>query len=144
MSAPIATNPAEDVSSKIPPAPLSDAAAAQRKAIILVSSCTVVSASAQLLMKAGMTHVTGFNPIALATNLPLVAGYALYGVFCLMMILALRQGELSLVYPIISLSYVWVAGLSYAFFHEPMKPLKIAGILTVMLGVAMLGRRSSE
>ena len=120
-----------------------DASAAQRKSVILISACTLVSATAQMLMKVGMTHVSGLDPIALATNLPLVAGYALYGVFCLMMILALRQGDLSVLYPIISLSYVWVAALSYMFFHEPMSPLKVTGIVIIMLGVALLGRKES-
>jgi hypothetical protein len=33
-------------------------------------------------MKTGMTRVTRLDPIALATNVPLVTGYALYGIFC--------------------------------------------------------------
>ena len=119
-------------------------AAAQRRSVILISVCTLISAAAQILMKTGMTHVVKLSPMALATNLPLVAGYALYGIFCLMMILALRQGELSLIYPIISLAYVWVTVLSYFVFHDTIRPLKLTGILTVVAGVAMLGRKSKE
>ena len=111
-----------------------------RRSVVLISSCTLISAAAQILMKIGMNHVTKLDPIALATNLPLVAGYALYGVFCLMMILALREGELSLLYPIISLAYVWVTVASYFIFHDTINPLKLAGIVVIMLGVAMLGR----
>ena len=94
-------------------------------------------------MKMGMTNVTKLDPIALVTNIPLVAGYALYGVFCLMMIMALRKGELSLIYPIISLAYVWVTILSYFIFHDTINPIKLAGIVTVMIGVAMLGRKGT-
>jgi len=111
-----------------------------RRSVVLISSCTLISAAAQILMKIGMNHVSTLDPIALATNLPLVAGYALYGVFCLMMILALREGELSLLYPIISLAYVWVTVASYFIFHDTINPLKLAGIVTIMFGVAMLGR----
>jgi len=111
-----------------------------RRSVVLISSCTLISAAAQILMKIGMNHVTKLDPIALATNLPLVAGYALYGVFCLMMILALREGELSLLYPIISLAYVWVTVASYFIFHDTINPFKLTGIVTIMLGVAMLGR----
>jgi multidrug transporter EmrE-like cation transporter len=57
-----------------------------------------------------------------------------------MMILALREGELSLLYPIISLAYVWVTVASYFIFHDTINPLKLAGIVVIMLGVAMLGR----
>jgi drug/metabolite transporter (DMT)-like permease len=118
--------------------------ATHRSAILLISSCTLISAAAQILMKIGMTHVTRLDPIALATNVPLVAGYALYGVFCLMMILALREGELSLIYPIISLAYVWVTVLSYFIFHDTINPLKLLGIVAVMIGVALIGRQGPE
>ena len=60
------------------------------------------------------------------------------------MILALRHGELSVLYPLISLSYVWVAILSVLIFHETMTPIRIAGILTIIGGVATLGRSGSK
>ena len=104
----------------------------------MVSSCTLVSASAQILMKVGMSHFS-MNVAAILTNVPLIAGYALYGIFTLMMILALRQGELSLIYPIISLAYVWVTLGSYFLFHDSMNPLKLIGVAGIMAGVAMLG-----
>ena len=105
----------------------------------MVSSCTLVSAGAQILMKIGMSHFS-LDPAALLTNVPLIAGYALYGLFTLMMILALKEGELSLVYPIISLSYVWVTLASYYLFHDTLNPLKLLGIAGIMAGVAMLGK----
>jgi multidrug transporter EmrE-like cation transporter len=111
-----------------------------RRSVLLISSCTLISAAAQILIKIGVNGVTKVDPIALASNLPLVAGYALYGIFCLMMILALREGELSLLYPIISLAYVWVTVASYFIFHDTINPLKLTGIVTIMFGVAMLGR----
>lgn len=118
--------------------------ATRRGSILLISSCTLISASAQIMMKIGTTRITTLDPIALATNLPLVTGYALYGIFCLMMILALRRGELSLIYPIISLAYVWVTVLSYFIFHDTINPLKLLGIVAVMAGVALLGRQGPE
>jgi hypothetical protein len=80
---------------------------AMRRRLIIVLSCsTLVCAAAQILMKIGMARVSHIDSIALATNIPLLAGYALYAVFCLMMILSLRQGEPSVIYPIISLVYI--------------------------------------
>lgn len=113
---------------------------AARRFVWMVAASTVICAAAQIIMKMGMTRVTSLDPIALATNLPLVAGYALYAVFCVMMILALREGELSVIYPIISLAYIWVTVLSYFIFHDTLNSLKLIGILSVILGVAMLGR----
>lgn len=105
----------------------------------MVASATLLSAAAQILMKIGMNHFAP-NLLAVATNVPLIAGYVLYGLFTVMIVLALRVGELSLLYPIISLSYVWVTALSYFIFHDTLSPLKLVGIAGIMAGVALLGR----
>ena len=115
-----------------------------RRAVLLVFACTILGAAAQILMKIGMTGVGRLDPVALLTNLPLVSGYALYGVFCLLMVLCLRNGELSVVYPIISLAYIWVAVCSYFLFHDTLNPFKLAGIVVIMMGVATLGWRKAE
>lgn len=105
----------------------------------LVFACTILGAAAQLLMKIGMAH---FNPqpLALLMNVPLITGYALYGVNTLMLVLALREGELSMLYPIIALTYVWVTLLSYFVLHEPVSFFKNVGITIIVIGVAVLGR----
>src|SRR5436190_13010715 len=92
-------------------------AASRRRSVLLVFCCTILGAAAQLLMKIGMAH---FNPqpLALITNVPLIAGYALYGINTLMLVLALKDGELSMLYPIIALTYVWVTLLSYLLLGE--------------------------
>ena len=104
----------------------SPTAAARRKSILLVFACTVLGAAAQLLMKIGMTHFSP-HPLALVTNFPLMAGYTLYGINTLMLVLALREGELSMLYPIIALTYVWVTLLSYMVLKEPATSTKTWG-----------------
>ena len=121
------------------PASVSPNPAAQRRMALVIAGATVLSAAAQILMKIGMNHFV-FSLAAIATNVPLIAGYALYGLFTLLMVLALREGELSLLYPIISLSYVWVTALSYFIFHDTLRPMKLVGIAGIMAGVALLGR----
>jgi multidrug transporter EmrE-like cation transporter len=114
-----------------------EAAAARRQSILLVLFCTISGAAAQILMKRG-SH---FNPnlLAIVTNIPLMAGYSLYGLNTLLMVLALRKGELSMLYPIIALTYVWVTLLSYTLLHEPPNLFKNCGIGLIVLGVAVLG-----
>ena len=121
------------------PAQTAGTAAARQRSVLLVFCCTVLGAAAQLLMKVGMAH---FNPqpLALVTNVPLVAGYALYGINTLMLVLALRDGELSMLYPIIALTYVWVTLLSYLLLAEKSNLYKNIGIATIVIGVAVLGR----
>lgn len=98
-----------------------------------------------MLIKTGASNVTqpGFFGaiVAMLTNPPLFAGYCLYGFNTILVVLALRDGELSIVYPVIALTYVWVTLLSMVVFHEPMNAFKAIGIATIVVGVAVLGRR---
>ncbi len=78
--------------------------------------------------------------LGIFTNPLLFAGYSLYGLNTVMLVVALKDGELSLLMPVISLTYVWVAILSVIVFHETINPFKVIGIATIMLGVGILGR----
>jgi len=119
----------------------------RRRSLILVFLCTLVGAAAQMLIKEGATTVKqpGFlgAVIAMLTNPPLFAGYCLYGLNTILMVLALKDGELSLVYPVIALTYVWVELVSIFVFHEPMNAFKAIGITVIVAGVAVLGRSKS-
>jgi multidrug transporter EmrE-like cation transporter len=115
-------------------------AAARKRSIALVFSCTILGAAAQILMKKGMAHFTP-DVMAIVTNVPLICGYVLYGINTLLLVLALREGELSMLYPIIALTYVWVTLLSYSpLLSEPPNLYKNIGITTIVIGVAVLGR----
>jgi len=116
-----------------------DAARKRRRSLMLVIACTILGAAAQILMKVGMGHFQP-NLWALVTNVPLVAGYSLYGINTLMMVLALREGELSMLYPIIAMTYVWVTLLSYLLLGEKPNLYKNLGIAVIVGGVAVLGR----
>jgi drug/metabolite transporter (DMT)-like permease len=115
------------------------ALASRRRSVLLVFCCTLIGAAAQILMKIGMEQFR-LDLVALLTNVPLIAGYALYGLFTVGLVLALREGELSMLYPIIALNYVWVTLLSYMLLHETPNLYKNAGIVTIVIGVAVLGR----
>jgi len=110
-----------------------------RRSIALVFFCTLLGAAAQILMKIGSTHAST-NLLQWLTNVPLIAGYAFYGAFTLLMVVALREGELSMLYPIISLTYVWVTLLSYTLLGEHPNLYKNIGITVIVIGVAVLGR----
>ena len=93
-----------------------------------------------MLIKSGAGLLTSASPLAMLTNVPLVAGYSLYGVSAALLVLALRDGELSILYPVISLTYVWVTLLSFTILHETINVFKILGVSVIVLGVALLGR----
>lgn len=111
--------------------------------IVLILLCTVVGAAAQILMRQG----ADFLPLAgsdnffttLLTNWPLWAGYACLGLNTGLLVLALRNGQLSVLYPIIALTYVWVAILSPMFFDDVLNAPKIAGVAFIVAGVSFIG-----
>lgn len=109
----------------------------------LVFSCTVLGALAQLLIKKGTTTITP-DLTSILLNLPLIAGYSIYGINTLLMVLALKDGEMSMLYPIIALTYVWTTLLSYTILGEPSNLYKNIGIITIVLGVAVMGRGSRK
>ena len=93
-----------------------------------------------MLMKDGLSHLSQPGLMGYLTSVPLFGGYCLYGLNTILMVFALRDGELSVLYPIIALTYVWVTILSVLFFHESLNLLKLFGIAIVVTGVAVLGR----
>jgi multidrug transporter EmrE-like cation transporter len=110
------------------------------QSMALVLSCTVLGAAAQMLMKIGLDHLGHPGIMGYLTSLPLLAGYSLYGLNTVLLVFALRDGELSILYPIIALTYVWVTILSVYFFHESLNVFKLLGVAVVVTGVAVLGR----
>jgi multidrug transporter EmrE-like cation transporter len=123
----------------------------RRQSVGLVFLCTLLGAAGQMLIKTGAkasevaapwTTVAGIwaNLYAMATNPHLIGGYALYALMTVVFIFALRDEELSILYPIISLTYVWVAALSIWLFGESMNAAKLLGILVIVAGVGVLGK----
>ncbi len=121
----------------------------------MVLGCTVFAAFAQVLLKFGAlhpmppVHFNDFSSIlgfvqAMLGNWQLLVGYSLHGCNAMLLILALREGQLSLLYPIYALSYIWVDLLSLYFFHEHMNVWKGAGILLIIAGVGLLGKVSTR
>ena len=110
--------------------------------VALVFLCTVLGAAAQILMKGGSgAQQAGLVGLitAIFTNVQLFCGYALYGLSTVVLVVALKYGELSILYPVIALTYVWVTGLSVILYGEQLNPYKVLGLLTVVAGVAVIG-----
>lgn len=111
-----------------------------RQSIGLVFCCTLFGVAAQYFIKTSGMQPAGGGLEALLTNWHLWIGLSLYGFSTLLLILALRDGELSLLYPVISLTYVWVTILSVFAFHEQVNPFRLVGIAVICAGVAFLGK----
>jgi len=115
-----------------------------RKAILIVLASTVFTAAGQILYKKG-AGLLAPDLVALATNTPLMLGFASYMVGAVMLIYSLKHGELSVLYPIYALNFIWVSMLSPRFFPaDSMNALKWAGVVLVIAGVSLIGAGSGK
>ena len=125
------------------PAPHEIDPAKRRQAIWIVICCTLLVAVSQYLIKVGANHLSHAGLMGTMVGIfaipQIFAGYCLYGIFTVLFVYALRHGELSILYPLIALSYVWVTITAVFAFHDHMNPLKIAGLVVIVTGVAVLG-----
>jgi undecaprenyl phosphate-alpha-L-ara4N flippase subunit ArnE len=109
-----------------------------RKAIITIIICTLLTAAGQVLMKYSTSGLD--NLLDAITNIPLIGGLIIYAVASVLLITALKNAELSIVYPFIALSFVWVTILSIILFNEQVSLINTLGIIAIIIGVSFIGR----
>jgi drug/metabolite transporter (DMT)-like permease len=101
--------------------------------IFVVVGCTLLMAVAQVLLKQGLRGGTGIlNPF-------LIAGFLLYGVAALLLTFSLKHGELSVLYPVIALGFIWVSAAGVLFFGEAYGSRQLLGTIVIFLGVSVIG-----
>ena len=116
-----------------------DARKTSLSSIGLVLLCTVIGAAAQLLLRWGAADAVDGGLIGVLTNLPVLGGYCCLAINTGLLVLALRNGQLSVLYPIIALTFVWVTILSPIFFGEIIDIYKVVGVGLIVLGVSFIG-----
>jgi len=109
----------------------------------LVLFCTLLTASGQLFWKFGSERL-GFNILSIITNIPLLIGLALYAIGGILLIISLRGGEVSTLYPIIATGFIWVSFLSIYFLNEAMTVFKWLGVFVIIIGIILIGYGSNR
>lgn len=107
-------------------------------AAMLVLFTTLLTSSAQILYKLGSATIT-FSIPGIITNYYLLGGIFIYAVGGTLMILSFRGGEVSVLYPIIATSYIWVSFLSIKFLGESMNTFRWLGIVSIIAGIVFIG-----
>ena len=112
-------------------------------AMLLVLFTTLLTSSAQLLWKQGAASLS-FSIPSIITNYYIIFGVLLYVVGGTLLIISFRGGDVSVLYPIIATSYVWVSLLSIKFIGETMNHFKWAGVTAIIAGIILIGYGSRE
>ena len=107
-------------------------------AIGLVILNTMIGSWGGVLLKLGADRIS-LSPRNIVTNGKILFGVVLFGLSSILFIIALRGGELTVLYPMVSLSYVWISLMSVYFLKEKMTRLKVFGISLIILGVVCIG-----
>ena len=107
-------------------------------AIGLVILATFVGAFGPILLKKA-SEKTLSKISSLIKNYHLFGGVSLYAIGTVLFIPALRGGDLSILYPFVALTYIWVSLLSVKFLGEKMNKIKWTGIVLIIIGVSFIG-----
>ncbi len=103
-----------------------------RRAIVFILFCTLFTSLGQLLWKLGIAEIE---------YVPLFLGFVSYGMGVVLMVAAFREGEVSVLYPLIALSYVFVSILSPLLFaDEHMNLFKWSGVGIILVSLGILGK----
>ncbi|MFA6889109.1 MAG: hypothetical protein WC254_06455 [Candidatus Woesearchaeota archaeon] len=106
-------------------------------AIISVMLATLLTATGQFLFKLGTVNMA--LDFGLLHNWYLIAGFVIYGISAVILVISLKYGELSVLYPIIAFSFVWVNIISFELLGEQLTTLKWAGVSLIIIGVSCIG-----
>lgn len=118
--------------------------------IMLIALSVLLSAFAQIALKAGMSSVPvlqalqatpGFPAVrAIATNFFVLFGLTLYFASAAVWLLVLARVDVSLAYPFVGLGFIVTMLLAWLIHGEVLTLTKVAGTLLIAFGVIVLAR----
>lgn len=112
--------------------------------IFLILASSVLAGTGQLLWKhASLTNHDEFFLYLL--NVSFLAGCVFYFFATLLMMLSFRYGEYSLLFPMLSLSYIWVTLFSVLLFDDEVFRIGLVfGSVVISAGVSLLSLSKAE
>ena len=105
--------------------------------ILLVFGAAFVGSFGSVFLKAGAGRLHR-NMSTLLLNWRLAAGVLLFVASSFLFIAGIRQGELTILYPMVSLGYIFTLLWSKLFFNEPFTTNKLGGLALIILGIVFL------
>lgn len=105
--------------------------------IILVLFGSFIGSFGAVFLKLGAEHMRG-SVFRLLTNYWLGVGVVLYLLSSVFYMMGVAQGQLTVLYPMVSLGYIWAIVWARIFFKEPFTRAKIGGLAMIICGVALI------
>lgn len=105
--------------------------------MLLVFVASLVGSFGAVFLKLGSTHLDG--TITSFLNRDLGLGVGLFLGSSVFYALGIRHGQLSVLYPMVSLGYIWTLVWSRIFFKEEVTAQKFLGLALILVGVFFVG-----
>ena len=104
--------------------------------MLLVMVASVIGSVAVVFLKAGANRLRKpFGPAVFRLG----GGILLFMISSVFYVWGLKQGSLTVLYPMVSLGYVWTLVWSRIFFGEPFNRYKVYGLTLILVGVFFIG-----
>jgi multidrug transporter EmrE-like cation transporter len=107
------------------------------RSMLMVFSASVVGSFGAVFLKIGSAKVN--RSLLSFMNRGVIIGVALYLGSSVFYALGLKGGPVSVLYPIVSLGYIWTILWARLFFKEPLTAQKFMGLGLILLGVFFVG-----
>ncbi len=111
------------------------------KSMALVFTASIFGSFAAVFLKMGAAKIN--SSLLSFVNRSVILGITLYLASSVFYALGIKGGQLSVLYPMVSLGYIWTVLWARLFFKEPFTPQKFAGLGLILLGVVFVGLGSA-
>ncbi len=105
--------------------------------MVLVLVGSVIGSVGAIFLKSG-AHAVNRQWTSIAFNWRLALGVGTYLVSSVLFVKGMSNGELSVLFPLVSLGYVCTLVWSRLFFNEVITKVKLAGVGLILVGIAFL------
>ncbi len=104
--------------------------------MVLVLIASLIGSFGAVFLKKGADRLKmGYRHVI---SLPAAVGVALFLTSSVFFVLGIRHGELSVLYPMVSLGYVWTMIWSRLFFNEPITRPKYVALGMILCGITLI------
>lgn len=105
--------------------------------IFLILLSSFIGSFGAVFLKLGAERINS-SLASFIKNYWLAIGVCLYLLSSVFFVMGVAQGELTILYPMVSLGYIWTIVWARIFFKEPFTTSKIGGLVMIIGGVALI------
>lgn len=118
------------------------------KTEMLVIGSVLMATVGQTLLKLGLNGHGPISRVVMEWPIPITmgvfTGLLIYGLGTVMWFAAVRQRNISYLYPFAAINYVLMGFIGHFLLHEGMGPLRWCGIAVMTVGIMLLAKTDEQ